>query len=298
MQSLEDPAVKIDEPRTATDKTGTVSQRKLNANRQNAKKSTGPRTSRGKAYSRKNAIKHGLFTGIDSDFALLGEFREEYDQLLNDLHKQFDPIGRAEELEVERIRGCWWKFQRVWRYENSENHRSVFREVGELEQLEKSCRKREEEVEAIVLGLQKMIDELLDAAEVPPDLKDRFFVLTLKNEQGWKLFEEIAEGILKKTDSDPVVTACLSTPECRRSLAISTLRVARAAYEEERRSTPLKMKFTLSPHIIPNGDALDKILRYDTTIDRSLDRALNRLERLQRRRKGEPVLPPVNVQLT
>ena len=58
------------------------------------------------------------------------------------------------------------------------------------------------------------------------------------------------------------------------------------------------MKFTLSPHIIPNGDALDKILRYDTTIDRSLDRALNRLERLQRRRKGEPVLPPVNVQLT
>ncbi|MGC1651095.1 MAG: hypothetical protein WA741_35150 [Candidatus Sulfotelmatobacter sp.] len=43
---------------------------------------------------------------------------------------------------------------------------------------------------------------------------------------------------------------------------------------------------------------MDKIPRYETTIDRSLDRALNRLERLQRRRKGEPVLRLVNVEPT
>jgi len=36
-----------------------------------------------------------------------------------------------------------------------------------------------------------------------------------------------------------------------------------------------------------------KILRYETTIERSLGRAYDRLERLQRRRKGEPVLPPL-----
>jgi len=38
-----------------------VSQRKLRANRQNALKSTGPKTRRGKAYGRRNALKHGLF---------------------------------------------------------------------------------------------------------------------------------------------------------------------------------------------------------------------------------------------
>lgn len=38
----------------------TVSERKLRANRANARKSTGPRTARGKVYSRRNALLHGL----------------------------------------------------------------------------------------------------------------------------------------------------------------------------------------------------------------------------------------------
>jgi len=37
-----------------------ISERKLLANRANAKKSSGPRTPRGKAWSRGNAVKHGL----------------------------------------------------------------------------------------------------------------------------------------------------------------------------------------------------------------------------------------------
>ena len=41
---------------------------KVQANRQNALKSTGPRTRRGKAHSRRNAYKDGLFAmgGIES----------------------------------------------------------------------------------------------------------------------------------------------------------------------------------------------------------------------------------------
>jgi hypothetical protein len=41
-------------------KTKSISQRKLEANRANAKKSTGPRTARGKAFSRRNAVRHNL----------------------------------------------------------------------------------------------------------------------------------------------------------------------------------------------------------------------------------------------
>ena len=40
---------------------------------------------------------------------------------------------------------------------------------------------------------------------------------------------------------------------------------------------------------IPNREALDRLLRYETTIDRSLTRALDRLERLQRRRGSERI---------
>jgi hypothetical protein len=49
---------------------------------------------------------------------------------------------------------------------------------------------------------------------------------------------------------------------------------------------------------IPNRDALDKLLRYEAAIEKDLNRALNRLERLQSRRKGDPILPPVNVHLS
>ena len=38
-----------------------VSQRKLLANRRNARKSTGPRTANGKAASAANAVSHGIF---------------------------------------------------------------------------------------------------------------------------------------------------------------------------------------------------------------------------------------------
>jgi hypothetical protein len=47
-----------------------TSERKIAANRKNAKKSTGPRSPAGRATSRQNARRHGLATGIGSDPAL------------------------------------------------------------------------------------------------------------------------------------------------------------------------------------------------------------------------------------
>jgi hypothetical protein len=47
--------------------------------------------------------------------------------------------------------------------------------------------------------------------------------------------------------------------------------------------------------MLPSSRALDKILRYDTTLERQLYRALNQLERLQRARLGEIIPPPISI---
>jgi hypothetical protein len=68
-------------PGTETHQLGAVSQRKVEANRENARKSTGPRTIEGKANSRRNTIKHGLFARDRMAFLALGENSLEYEKL-------------------------------------------------------------------------------------------------------------------------------------------------------------------------------------------------------------------------
>jgi hypothetical protein len=50
--------------------------------------------------------------------------------------------------------------------------------------------------------------------------------------------------------------------------------------------------------VLPSADAMDKILRYETALDRQLFRAMNELERLQRRRLGGHVPPPVSMEIS
>ena len=66
----------------------TTAQRK--ANRQNAKKSTGPRTPEGKARSSQNALKHGL---LARDAVMADEDPAEYDRqgLVTEQLKQLGP---------------------------------------------------------------------------------------------------------------------------------------------------------------------------------------------------------------
>src|ERR1035437_4483269 len=87
-----------------------VSIRKVQANRQNALKSTGPRTLQGKAYSRRNAYKDGLFAMCRSIYDCTNrKDHARYQTLLKQLIESHKPVGAAEELEVKRIAACWWR---------------------------------------------------------------------------------------------------------------------------------------------------------------------------------------------
>ncbi len=276
-----------------------VSIRKAEANRQNALKSTGPRTPRGKTYSRQNAIKHGLFAKHFMAFELLGESSHEYDKLLNDLLEQYQPIGRAEELEVERITLCWWKLKRVWRFEESVNHIGV-RDVGrnEIQRQEEYCQTLDKEEEDMISVLQAAKDQIETTGEVPQDLKQKVFATRPKFELFWSLFERGAREQLRNPPLSKKLRGL--SPEQRSSSSTwIAIHCAISFIQELGRARAVGvMEVALAQHVIPDHDALDRILRYETAIERNLGRALDRLERLQRRRKGEPVLPPVSVRLT
>lgn len=96
-----------------------ISVRKTEANRNNALKSTGPRTPKGKANSRLNAVKHGLFIQGFKDFPLYGD-AEDFLALHKRLWDELKPTGPREEAEVEYICVNWLRLRRLWRFENAE----------------------------------------------------------------------------------------------------------------------------------------------------------------------------------
>ena len=83
---------------------------RLNANRENAKKSTGPATAEGKAESSRNRLVHGLRA---NKHILLDENPEDFLLLLQNLDETFHPVGEAEEMLVTRIAADQWRLDRA-----------------------------------------------------------------------------------------------------------------------------------------------------------------------------------------
>jgi hypothetical protein len=88
-----------------------ISQRKLDANRRNALKSTGPKTDAGKAVSSQNGITHGL-TSRNSPI-MPGEDQAEYDMLRDAMIADLKPVGMMQREIVMDLINIRWKLQRV-----------------------------------------------------------------------------------------------------------------------------------------------------------------------------------------
>ncbi len=84
------------------------------ANRRNARSSTGPQTRAGKAASKLNALKHGLRA---EEFVVRGEDPADFARLLENLINEFQPLGPLEEQLVERVAACMWRLRRLYRLE-------------------------------------------------------------------------------------------------------------------------------------------------------------------------------------
>jgi hypothetical protein len=87
----------------------------INANRQNAQKSTGPRTAGGKAAVSQNAVKHGLFS---SEAVVKGENEADFDLFTDKLFAELAPVGALESMLAERFVSLSWRLRRAERMQN------------------------------------------------------------------------------------------------------------------------------------------------------------------------------------
>ena len=91
-----------------------TSSKQANANRQNAKLSTGPVTDQGKLKVSGNRTTHGI---LSNKLLLANENPEDYHALLDGLQDQLRPVGILELALVERIAVSLWRQRRLIRAE-------------------------------------------------------------------------------------------------------------------------------------------------------------------------------------
>jgi len=91
----------------------TSSLKQIAANRENAKKSTGPKTPAGKAASSRNALRHGLYS---TDLVLPSEDFEEFKAFARRLNEAYAPRDALEEevvRDIVMVRVRLRRFERV-----------------------------------------------------------------------------------------------------------------------------------------------------------------------------------------
>src|SRR6266700_976220 len=114
-----------------------TSHRQIEANRQNALKSTGPNTQNGKQQSRRNALRHG-FTAETVIEPL--ECPEEYRAFEEAIVSEYIPQTPVERELVHRLASLFWRLRRATSIETG-----LLRMQGEiLQAFRSSCQKRVE----------------------------------------------------------------------------------------------------------------------------------------------------------
>ena len=228
-----------------------VSDRKREANRQNAQKSTGPKTDVGKEYSSRNALTFGLWSGRNTN--LYDEDHNKFLQTCEDLRKQYEPVGPLEEFAVEQIAQMQRRLGRVWRFEGaaiSLEQRSVVE--WERVQLRTECR------------------DTIKRLREKPDLlsyicsADEQSSTTTKSENGQE-----------REHSEP------SNSEAIASYFERYLSFLELDHLTEKKMSELEKKF------LPKPEDLNTVLRAEAAAEKGLSRAIKRLEELQAKRKEQ-----------
>lgn len=95
-----------------------ATEKRIETNRKSALKSTGPKTPEGKAVSKMNALKHGVYSKeLILDRHFVQEDPDEFQQLVDSLVGDLQPQGSMETILAEKIAVTLWRLKRIYRAE-------------------------------------------------------------------------------------------------------------------------------------------------------------------------------------
>ena len=280
------------------------------------RKSTGPRTVRGKQRSKYNATKYAIFSRV----ALLeSEPRSELNSILEGLKEYFYPRGAPEGILVDKLATLFWRYRRLLIAEAAEIRKRVaFPDFDKENESSKFIRVLIEEEDAEDTGLMSRIadPEVLEKClgllrDLKAGIKRSGFdgsrdsaILTklygkcdTENEKG-TLFERYPISLSPANCSGEERQQNGSSPE---QCANSFLRELEEEIERLERYESIESKRMESETLrqyVPDSSQPDRLLRYESSLERNIDRTLSQLERLQRMRAGQPVPPELKVRVS
>jgi hypothetical protein len=291
----------------------TMSLKQLAANRCNAQKSTGPKTPEGRAVSKMNALKHGI---LSKEVLVRGLNIKESSRELSALHDWFwqelNPAGPMEEMLVDQIVTTHWRLRRALTAESGEIALSV--DGGQWNRSRPNLKLKVmrwelsgDPVHAVqdsVLGnsvLKRWLGEvraqvekdgeLTEAAVQKFQYHDKQNRLSLALENLRLRLSQNANGADEATRRGENKKQALAFID--RELAdlrwLQNRCAKREAADEEARQAAAAL---------PSMEVLEKILRYETKLERQMYRAVSQLERLRRMRQGEAIPPPMTMEVS
>ena len=290
-----------------------------------ARRAGGPRTPKGKARTKHNALKHGLFSKV---VLLKNEPRAEFESLLNGLRSDLQPVGTLEIVFVDKLAALLWRQRRLLIAEGAEIQKG--REFSECDKYQHDEAAAEDALLRCSLpysmGLIRQISNpvvLQRCLDLLEELKTRIKSDDFDHEWNRTILTQIYGTSRTECSQIDILIFYLSCfpkaletlgpdvrvlPQDSASLEKSKNRFLEGLeaeierlnlYKSERaliESTRLKLA-SLSRGV-PDAMQMDRLLRYAASLDRDVDRLLKQLERLQRMRLGQPLPPPVDVNVS
>jgi hypothetical protein len=295
-------------------------EKRLAANRRNALKSTGPKTSDGKARSAQNALKHGMLS--DSPVIPGLESQEAWEEHREGILESLKPVGYLETLFATRIATASWKMGRSVRYQAEVAESTVSATeldlAGRITNTDlflpqetvnnRQTIENESKIVELLTTLPTLDDNLrLDKGvaaltmwalwkEVPDGPEEIVVPGVPRNDAAFEAFDNWTAGLLRKAVK-VYARAAKMLPDQLREKCIGAGREKHDKAMEEERSWNLKLERERRIRVMLDPRRLDTLTRYETGCERSLFKNLHALERRQAARRGAVVSPPETIEL-